>query len=329
MTSSEAARPSYSRRILWLGIFVVLAVGLYTAGWFYVAGKLVEATREMTARLGSRGIEAACGNPVARGFPFRIGLYCDRVFYADPRAGVAAQGEGLRTAAQVYNPFHVVGELDVIRLDPRQGLPIRVDAKDIRFSARLSSPMPRAASVVARTVSVEEDAQSDAGVPRLVADEAEAHMRTNADDLDLAGRFSGVRAASGLLQGGKLPPFSGTADLTVKDGVTLLRDGAASLRGQSGTLRDLTITDGAASVRLSGPFSIDEGGLLNGDFVLKVDNPEALKSTLTAAFPEQAQQIATAMSGLSALGDNPQLPLTVKDGKASLGFIPLGEIPPL
>lgn len=328
MTSSEAAQPNYSRRILWLGIFVVLAIGLYTAGWFYFAGKLVDITRDMAAKLGSRDIEAGCENPLARGFPFRMGLYCDRVFYADPKAGLAAQGEGLRTAAQVYQPFHVVGELDVIRLQPRQGVPYRVDAKDVRFSTRLASPLPRAASVVAKAVAVEENAQAG-GAQLLVADEAEGHMRTNADDLDLAGRFNGLRATPYLLEGGDLPPFSGTADLTVINGAPLLRAGMTSLRGHSGTLRDLTITDGAASISLSGPFSITESGLLNGDFMLKVDNPEALKSTLAAAFPDQARQIETAMSGLSALGDNPQLPLTVKDGKARLGFIPLGEIPPL
>ena len=33
--------------------------------------------------------------------------------------------------------------------------------------------------------------------------------------------------------------------------------------------------------------------------------------------------------GLVALGDNPSLPLKIKQGGARLGFIPLGDIPPL
>ena len=42
-----------------------------------------------------------------------------------------------------------------------------------------------------------------------------------------------------------------------------------------------------------------------------------------------AAQIKTSFAGLAAMGDNPTLPLKVSKGRAMLGFIPLGNLPPL
>ena len=45
MPSRKRAKPNYGRRILWLGVFVVLLAGGYSAGWFYLADRLEERTK--------------------------------------------------------------------------------------------------------------------------------------------------------------------------------------------------------------------------------------------------------------------------------------------
>ena len=40
MPSSERRKPNYSRRLTWLGVFIVVLFGGYSAAWFYVASKL-------------------------------------------------------------------------------------------------------------------------------------------------------------------------------------------------------------------------------------------------------------------------------------------------
>ena len=42
-----------------------------------------------------------------------------------------------------------------------------------------------------------------------------------------------------------------------------------------------------------------------------------------------ADQIRTSFAGLAVMGDNPTLPLKISKGRAMLGFIPLGNVPPL
>ena len=68
-----------NRRFLWLAIGVIVVIAAYTAGWFYIGGQLEAQTLARIERLKASGRIAACDKPEARGFPFRMGLFCDRV----------------------------------------------------------------------------------------------------------------------------------------------------------------------------------------------------------------------------------------------------------
>src|SRR5262249_40349342 len=130
--------------------------------------------------------------------------------------------------------------------------------------------------------------------------------------------------------GAQLPPLAGVADLTVAGGVNLVRSGNNSLRGHSGTIRTLDLSsDPQTGLSLSGPFSVSNEGLLDAELKVTIRNPKALAEQLAQAFPSNANQIRSSFDGLAVLGNNPTLPLKVKAGKATLGFIRLGVIPPL
>jgi hypothetical protein len=331
MSSSQERKPNYRRRFMWLGVFIVLLFGGYSAAWFYGAAKLEAVAAQAIAGLNRNGTSADCANPVARGFPFRIGLYCDSVRFEDTPQKVAASAAAFRSAAQVYDPFQIVAELDSpARLSVPGGADFAFNWSNLRAGARLSMDFPEHASAEVTSLTAEANPGAAAATSLFSIGAAEAHMRKSGDDLDLAASFADADIDPKLLNGGDLPPIAGQADLTIKDGVNLVRFGKGSLRGHSGTIRMLSISSGeAAGLSLTGPFSVASDGLVDADLTVTVRDPQALSVLLAKAFPTAAGQIRASFAGLAALGDSPTMPLKVSKGRATLGFIPLGELPPL
>ncbi|MCO5161758.1 MAG: DUF2125 domain-containing protein [Mesorhizobium sp.] len=331
MTSSDqnggkapSPRRGMSRRFAWLAFAIVAAIGLYTAGWFYLAGQLEAKVAAALGKARDRGAEADCTKAQARGYPFRIGLFCDGVAYADREVGVSLSGTGLRSAAQVYQPSRLVGELDRLSIDlARAGL--ELDLSDIRYSARLAQPLPDLVSVSGSGLSAAELS----GARLAAAAAGQAHMRPRGPDLDLAGSVSQLRleAASGAPP--DLPALDGEWDVTLKDGVTLVRSTPRSLRGLSSEIRNMTVKSGTASIGISGPFAVDQAGLVDATLTIAIADPAELISILRRAFPDMRPQLGQAEAVLGALGDTPQLPLTISKGEVRMGFFSVGRIPPV
>lgn len=330
MTSSGQSSPNYGRRFFWFALAILVAIGAYSAGWFYTARFLEDETRKAVSSLNGNGRRASCEEAEARGYPFRIGLFCRSVMYEDAREGIAFQARALRSAAQVYQPWRIVGELDGPARLAAPGLNALVlDWQSLRASARLASPLPERLSVEAQGLSVRLDEQSEAPPPLIHAGSVEAHMRPAGDDLDLAVRFAGVRPDADLTQGVEVPLLSGLADLSITDGAL---DGGldGELRGRSATIRNLTVSaEGGGGVTVSGPISVDADGLVDARLQVTLREPMALAALLGEAFPQSRREIEMSLSGLAAMGETPSLPLRIVRGEASLGFIRLGTIPPL
>lgn len=319
-----------SRRFFWLATGIVAAIALYTGGWFYAANTLERATDTWLARMGERGAAATCQQREARGYPFRIGLFCSEAAIEDAEGRFAIRAAGLRSAAQIYNPAQIVGELDTIGLDLLAAPnPVGARAGDIRFSARLADPLPERASVTAQQVKLDATPEGRVAPVLFEAGHVEAHARRNGADLDLAVSAEAISA---------LPPQIGReiraerfqADFTVADGVRLAMERPQSLRGISLVIRDLAITlADKAGFALSGPFSVDMDGFIDAKLQISARNPQEIAALLAEIMPENGNQIRSVAAGLAALGDNPSLPLTVTKGQARIAFITLGRIPPL
>ena len=109
---AASSQSGTAKKFLWLAIAIVVVTGLYTAGWFYAADRLKQTVLNVIAPSQARSVSGECGDIAFRGYPFRIGLFCSKVTVDDKENGVSASFGELRSAAQVYNPGHIVWELD-------------------------------------------------------------------------------------------------------------------------------------------------------------------------------------------------------------------------
>ncbi|MEO9336594.1 DUF2125 domain-containing protein [Mesorhizobium sp. SB112] len=328
MTFEDRPAKSYSRRILFLGVFAALLAVGYSGVWFYLADRLETTSRAVIASLNHDGVKAECTNSTARGYPFRIGIFCEQVSFEDANNGIMASAGNFRSAGQIYDPMRLIAELDgPARIDLPQAPPLELNWKNLRSSMRLAQPLPQRISVEGQELTATEPG----GEKRiLTAETFEWHMRPNAADLDLAGNFVNLALDPSLVEGRALPPLSSESDVTLTNGAQLLLQDVRSMRGQSGTIRTLTLTTGPETgLALSGPFSIDQDGLIDASLNIAIRDPKGIASVIGDILPEYRRQIRNASSALGFLGNAPSIPLTIVKGQASIGFISLGSIPPV
>lgn len=327
-----------SRRFLILGVGILIAIGLYTAGWFVLANQLENRIIAGAASLASEGVTATCEDAAAKGYPFRIGLNCKSVTWIDRSRGVAVSTGAFRSAAQVYAPRHIVSELDGPVLVEMPGLlPLKMQWDNLKSSARLTDSVPERVSVVGRNVNVALRTQAGGATPLATIANAESHMRNIEKQIDAAWNFDGLKIDPAFTDGVELPALTGSGDISLADGLGFLRRPGMlddKLRGQSGEIRQLVLSLGnEGGFIISGPFSVAENGRISGSFKIVLNNPDALANAVRGALPEFADPVSTAQFAIQAMPRDekgqPTVTVTVRDGKASIGFIPLGRLPAL
>ena len=331
MTSSGDPQRSYSRRFAWLAAAIVVVIGLYAIAWHYAADRVAGAVETGVDTVNSDGRRASCENIEVRGFPFRMGVFCQSVMYEDARGGVAFRAREFRSAAQVYAPRHVIGELDGPATLAFPGMvALELDWSSLRASARIARPLPQRVSVEATDFAVRIDEPGDVSPLLWQAGLFELHGRPVEDDLDIAVRFDNLVIAPEAADTEGLPPLRGVIDFQLDDGTSLTLVGQG-IRGQSGTLRNASVhvNDGEAGITASGPISVDALGLVDANLRVSFTEPAAVARILTGVFPEFAQEITLAGRAVSAMGGNASLPLRIVDGEISLGIFSVGSIPPL
>ena len=330
MASSGEGRANYSRRFFWLALSIVLAIAAYTGAWFYAAARLAEQVETTVATLNEGGSRASCENADARGYPFRIGLFCDSVMYENAGEGLAFRAGAFRSAAQVYDPSHIIGELDGPATVAAPGLSaLEVDWSGLRASMRLASPLFERISIEGSNITARPDRNEPDTRAFGTVESGELHARPVGVDLDLAARFSGLALDGSLLEGRELPPLDGLLDASIVNGAELAAANPG-LRGRSGTIRNLTLSTGEdARLSIAGPVSIDQAGLVDAELQVSVRDPGEIARILGNLVPDMREEIEMGFSAISAMGETPTLPMTIRKGEISLGFLSLGSIPPI
>ncbi len=333
MPSSAITPSKYSRRIKWLGIGVLIFIALYTGAWFWGASFLKgEIVRVLSAQSAS-GQKTGCANLDIKGYPFRAGIFCDALTFEDPSQQIALKLGPVRSATQVYDPMRGIVELDgPLELALPGGKSVRATWSLLHASGRLARPIPKRLSLEGKDLSV-----SAAGQALFKAANLQAHFRTADADIDLAASGAGITIDPAAAQGRVIPEFSYGVDVHVKNGVELALSGekdiARLLRGQSGMLRavSLDFTDGGG-LTLSGPVSFDKSGLLSADLSIIFSEADKLGKTIEQIAPEIASYVGPSLSLAASTakpGEDPRIDVTIRKGRASIGLIPLGDIPPL
>lgn len=327
-----ASSPSKSnRKFLWLAGGIVAVIGIYTAGWYYAANKLEQTVMRVLTPNDARSVEGKCENIDFRGYPFRLGMFCSKVSIADNARGIRAEFGALRSTAAIHSPTHIIWELDSpAQIDNPAGLSVSADWSDLRASLAIKGRGVERSSTVISDLK----ANLNNGQIALAADRTEIHLRQNGPDLDAAITLRDTTISSPAIPV-SLPKFTGVADVTLV-GKAGLVDGSeqAGLKNSQGELRRLAADIGNGStIIISGPFSIDEAGLLSGKLKIEVENLDAWAENARHVAPELGSTIETGRNMLKALsggGNRASVDLTIRNGTVMLGgLIKVGEIPAL
>ncbi|WP_438751989.1 DUF2125 domain-containing protein [Pararhizobium sp. O133] len=346
MTATDLAAPTTgSRKIRRLGIGILLFILLYTGLWFFAANR-IESRLATYLSQGSAARTVECTDMDIRGFPFRIGLFCDKVRVDDTARGASATFGALRSAAQVYRPGHAVIELDgpaEVRFSPGISFSADWDLLHASLQATLSgfdrtSLTYDTLAGTAVLPALEEDAiPGDTHRLAFTADHGELHLRQNGDDLDAAASIDGFDTK---IDGGPslLPALNASADLTFVGRAALMNAGGlqpGALHGAKGEMRALTLDLGNGMVTTaSGPFSVDDQGLISGEFSVTMKNIEGWRQNLIKAFTDKdgtamINNIANMLTALADGKNEATVKLNVRDGVAFLAFFPIGVLPQL
>lgn len=342
MTASSAAKKSKAgRAFLGIAILAVMLAAALTGAWYTLANRLDTAVREAIEAAAGGGTTIACDGQEVFGYPFRIGLRCARIDVDVPAKSLRASAGALRTAAQIYRPDRIVGEIDGPMVLEAPGLaPLDVRWSLLQASAHFWTEGVDRLAIVVEKPDVGLAGPAGARTALVRSDRLEVHARRRGEDLDLAFDDDRVKVLQPGLEA--LPPFHVSADLTVAGAADWLsgrRPGdtiGEALRGRSGALRSLAISvaePGRGSAAVSGPFSVDGNGEVSGRFDVALIDAPAIADLAGRLVPDMRGIAGTIASGIGLVGRNENgrtvVRVDVREGEASLGFIRLGRIPPL
>jgi hypothetical protein len=312
--------------LLFAALLVLIGVA-YTFAWMHLAG-VVRSRVELTlAALRETGATADCADRDIHGFPLRFVLECKSIRYADPAGGSVITAASMRATAAVYNPRRILIDLAEPALLQAPGIgPIVLHWH--KMQGRLLPPLGGDAAIAIHGEAlVAERTQSE---PLLAVASLRGSAKAAGVDADLGLHFDGLEFGPSLAELGALPPLSGDAELVATGGADLIFGEVRSFRGRSAKIRELTLSPGDdTSITVKGRASVDDQGRLDANLKVRLRKPQELAAALKIAFPDEAKEIDNAVAMVSMLGNDPLVPVTIHNGKISVGFFPLGRIPPL
>lgn len=320
---------SSSRKFGWLAATIIGGILLWTIGWFLFAARVEGHLPAALAEMTGANATADCANAEIRGYPFRFGVFCDSLSYADPAGGVTATTGAFRSAAQFYRPGHVVGEIDGPLALTAPGIGAQVDWQVLQASVYAAIHGINRGSLDGRNISFDIDGTVLARKLSLQAERFTAHARRNGADLDIAAH--GERLQTSLAG---LTADAVTLEATLPGQADLLEmPYTAPARPVETLLHRLAIElDEASSLEISGPVRIGVDGRLSGDLQVTIRNQQRFTELAAAIDPEIAELLNRFAPLLSSLDtksgdDGITVPLTLTDNMVSLGMIPLRELP--
>lgn len=324
---------NHRRRFPWWAKLILLVVVLYGAALYFAAHQARVYLDAVVAPPGS-GASGDCIRYDFAGLPVRVTAVCAAARFVDPVTGLDLATGSVRTTTYVHDPLRATFAIaSPVKASLPNGTTIDTNWQNLDSDIGGDLTGITYGSVLISRIDSAVTLPSAGATFRIASDHADFHVRQNGPDLDIASRSDGSRLETGFIPV-NLPTFATSLEATL-DGRGNVLSGAPIIPGEAvqGSLKRLAIDFGSnGTLAISGPFRVAENGLLSGDFTIDVENFAALQATLSKSFPQAITIIDTAsilLKSLSSDGKTGRVTLNVREGRVSLGIIPLGTIPPL
>ena len=319
------------KRIIALGVVVVLVAAAWTGAWFWGAGFVSAQVKSLELADGVSSPKVTCGNFAVGGYPFGFDATCAdaTVTYGD----VTVTATGLKASAEVYNPTHVLifAQSPVNIADAFTGSQSRLDFDSLEGSARLTGWRIGRVSLIVEKPVWNDTVLEDRLLAR--ADHLEAHLIDLPEQHDakagLAGlgeyaRIDNLNAPGFQINAGKAT-FEGDIDKLPDDIRTwgepdLIKRWQAA--GGMFTLKGFKGEDGETHFEATGNASLDAQGRINGQVKL---NSKGVVERLGTTIPDQYKGLIVGAPG--ADGSYSQT-VNIAAGIMFVGLVPAGMLPP-
>jgi hypothetical protein len=320
------------KKIIGLAAFVAVVVLAYGGAWLWAAGQAEAYVKTLETADGVTAPRVTCGVFGVGGFPFGFDITCNdaTLVMNDITVTVA----GLKAAAEVYNPTHVIvfAHAPIGIADAFTGIENRLDFEALEASVRLSGWRIGRVSAVVTAPVWSETILDDRLLAR--ADRAELHFA------DVPARHDAEAGVATLLHYARIdnlvaPGFDVAAgQLTVESELSNVPDdvrtyGDADLlkRWQAAggrlTLTRLEGVDGANRLVATGDLGLDSAGRVEGQ--MKFDSTGVVER-FAPAVPEQYRGL---IFGTPAADGSYSQTFNIAAGVVFSGLVATGMIPPL
>lgn len=210
------------RKILALGLAVLVVLVLWSGGWLWAASEIKRQVDVLAEADGETSPRIVCGTLGITGFPFRFDVDCEELAltFGDHEITLA----GLRASVLAYNPTHVIfsARPPYAMANAFTGSQSRFDFADLEGSARLTARDALAGlsgegwriarvSVIANQVAWYDTVIED--LLQAKGEKAELHLLDMPEQHDAAARTAGL-ALYASLEGVDIPGFGVAAGKT-------------------------------------------------------------------------------------------------------------------
>ncbi len=328
-------------------VLVLVLTGLWSGYWFLGSSAIRQAAEDWFAGAAAQGILAEKSDLSLAGFPNRFDLTVTGPVLRDPARGIGWQAPFVQVFAMTWKPWHIIAALPPEQVVTLPGQEVKLAAEGLRasFRARPATDLPLASVIVesgpfTASSSAGWTAAAGRAVASISADEEVPGAGDAPDAYVLALNASDLAPDPEVMarigEGSGLPPRIATLRLVATASLTAPLDRFAAEthpRLAALELTDSLLAWGELSASASGRIAPDDEGFAAGRVEIAVTNWQPLVPALVAAGaikPEQAQTLTRLLTALAQESGDPdalKLPLTLADGRVSLGFLPLGEAP--
>lgn len=320
------------------GLFLGSLFALWFGGWFVAANWVDDKVGGVLASLQKNNITVDCPQREMRGFPFRMGLFCQSFAIDDQVHGYQVQLGEVRSAAQIYNPKENIIEFDgpakfstagfdltaqwqsmrTFFVAARGGFEgMSTNYRELKFSGAAGSLASKRGALHLRPTPYE------SGDPINLDVAVTMDKLFPLDDPSLEANFN----VDAMLVDG----YAAFIKRRERPIVWLKNKGEMNLRSAV-----LSLPDGGR-LAFSGPMKINDDGTLTGKILVGMKNKDSLVRWASGVNPQFAPLILGLDQGMDILGREQTIgsekvkaiEVSIKRSRVKVGFFEVGELPPL